>query len=636
MTPGGTTEIIWHFAGYLHLAMEELRARLGYEEGPLKHKQSDYVAKLPDDDFLAGFTSINPLPVLSPEPPFEHQTVQGRLLPQELADKLAAIKQLKVPAPEDIEKLVKSGGGGGGGGGGKEEIRVIHGDGEGQVLSEINQLNMMSDDDQLGLAAPVDVQQIHDIDLGATLEELAKTAAAQVPAEIAAPQTGVHEVAAFLKAQDAITEESGGEDGSPPAAPGLYINGELQPAGATRPPAPVTEEQPPDLDAKGQWATLGGNIATNAALIVDLNEASASLMVLGDYFETNGIVQTNLFVDNDQVHLGALLPTEIVTGSNTATNIAEFIQNDGLHGAMAGNFGGPIWHVDIIEGDFYDINLLVQKNYLDDNDVTAQDGAEAHYQVVAGANGQYNLIDFLEALTKYDLIIIGGDYHGANLIFQTNILLDDDILKLVSGGDHPTAQFALTGENALLNDATIVTYGNNAFQPFTEDMDTLVAALAGRQSTLDPRFGELFPDNGGDVLNVLYITGDYYDINALWQINVIADLDLAIQLLSAQPDEGGAFTQSAATGGNQLTNFAGIIDVGSTFAFLKGNPYEDSILVQANLVTDDKDSVVPHDTNALVTEVIAFIGADDQEDNTTHGVAQTIPPHDDVMGNVLT
>ena len=71
------------------------------------------------------------------------------------------------------------------------------------------------------------------------------------------------------------------------------------------------------------------------------------------------------------------------------------------------------------------------------------------------------------------------------------------------------------------------------------------------------------------MLNVLYVTGDYYDINAIWQINVIADVDTAIQYLNGQPPaDDGTLTQSVSSGGNEASNDAIIVDVGSTSAQL--------------------------------------------------------------------
>ena len=71
-------------------------------------------------------------------------------------------------------------------------------------------------------------------------------------------------------------------------------------------------------------------------------------------------------------------------------------------------------------------------------------------------------------------------------------------------------------------------------------------------------------------------------------------------------DPDGAVTQSATTGGNRLHNDAAIVDVNPDATYVKGQIYTDSILVQANLVPTE-DHAVNADTNALVTELIAFV-----------------------------
>ena len=47
----------------------------------------------------------------------------------------------------------------------------------------------------------------------------------------------------------------------------------------------------------GQWASLGNNFSINAALIVDIGEAARTMVVMGDYFKTDAIFQTNTIVD---------------------------------------------------------------------------------------------------------------------------------------------------------------------------------------------------------------------------------------------------------------------------------------------------------------------------------------------------
>lgn len=633
MVPGGTTEIIWHFTGHFHIAIEDVRARLEYEEGPFRLRQEDYVAKLPHYDFDTGLEPLNTARLLPPELTPDAAAFIGTIVPLKLAGKIAGIK-VTPPSQDEVGQLVKRPPGGGAAVG-EQTISVLYSPGGDQRQVDIDQINMASDDDLFGVAPGTEATALSPSEIATTLQEMAEAANALIPSEINLPHTGVAAIAEFVATQNAVTAAGDAGSGSPAVKPGLYINGELQEEGAVRPEVPEVEVPPVDLDATGQWAKLGSNIATNAALIVDLNEAAPMLMVLGDYFKMNAIIQTNSFVDNDEVNSSSYLPGALITGDNQADNIAEFIQNTGVHGIATSNFGGPVWNVQIVEGDFFDIKLLVQQNFLQDNDVTLQDANEAHYQIVTGANGQYNLTLIQDLFQQYDMIVIGGDYHGGNFIFQNNILLDSDALKVVWGGDDAPTQTISSGQNALLNDASIINYGNSEFLPMGSGLDDLAAALASRQSSLDMSYGSLIPGNSSGVLNILYITGDYYDINALWQLNVIADLDTAMQLLGPSAD-GDELTQSAATGSNALTNQAVIVDVGSTVAFLAGDAYEDAILIQANIVTDDNDTVTVKDTDTLVSEVIAFTNAAEDDPNTDLPPSMATNAQDDVMGSVLT
>jgi hypothetical protein len=95
-------------------------------------------------------------------------------------------------------------------------------------------------------------------------------------------------------------------------------------------------------------------------------------------------------------------------------------------------------------------------------------------------------------------------------------------------------------------------------------------------------------------------------------------------------------TQNVVTGSNVLSNDAAIVDVGNTNTYVNGQTYGDSILVQANLVTQDSDHVTQASPQALVPEVIAFLGQDDASDGSQHPYQATVPPaHDDSMANVL-
>jgi hypothetical protein len=142
----------------------------------------------------------------------------------------------------------------------------------------------------------------------------------------------------------------------------------------------------------------------------------------------------------------------------------------------------------------------------------------------------------------------------------------------------------------------------------------------------------------------LYVTGDYYDINAIWQVNVTADADVILQVMTEPPafpdgttgDQTGdeTVTRSIASGENSLTNEAAIIDVGSTDAFVNGEIYVDTVLIQAKLIEEDDDQVVIHDTDTLVSELVAFATPTEDETNLPPPTFVAIP-QDDPMANVM-
>lgn len=651
MTPGGITEIIWHFAGYLHLASEYAKTPVIYEDGPDKPLTDDYATPRPDDSVaneLDPFTTLRArLPDAIP-------------LADHVAQHLPHLKALpsRLPAPPDLDdinpgkSLPPQFSVGGGAAGGQFRITVSYDDDAAQTQLEIGQLNKMDDNDELLTGDADAIRALQHPDIEGTLAAMADEANAYVPDEYQFPQTTA-DITEFLKAHDhEVADREGPPDGFPnefSIEPGRYVNGELEEDESEEPPAneetPAPAETPPDLGTEpGQWAVVGGNTDINAALIVDLSESARSMVVMGDYFKTNIFVQTNSYMDGDKIAAaGGIAADEIVGAGNIADNIASYVQHDGLYADLPSTFAGPKWNVNVVNGDYYDIHLILQQNWLLDNDIVVQESSDAHYEVHAGGNEQLNISEVFSGDFKYDLIIIAGSYHGANIIVQHNILLDIDVVRSASGDAVDASGLVNAGENELLNNATIAVYGENNFEDWNGKLDDLAAALANGDSTLDPSFGSLLAGNGG-TFDVLYVTGDYYDINAIWQINVTADADVVIQLVRDPPaypdgdiaDESadGSVTRSVASGENSLTNDAAIIDVGSTDAFVNGDVYIDTVLIQAKLIEDDDDQIVIHDTDALVSELVAFTTPAGDEGDVPPAVYVVIP-QDDPMANVM-
>jgi hypothetical protein len=643
MASASFVEIISHFAGYLQIFHDIARDRIQYDESLAPPPSGDYTALRPNYDYRIVPDDMETLAGLAPELMSDDPIhfVRGRPL-----------KLLRSPQDDDSDFFPRSPApsipllkppGGGGGGGADYQVKVKYQDGGPETQLTVHQYNFMQDDDtNLSADALLAVQPLIErlnSDVATTIEQLAADASAEIPDNWQMPQTdgGATD---FLIAHDAAWADGGGEPDAHSVTPGYYVNGELQ----QRPSEPTSPHDPEELpdtgQGIGQWATLGSNFSINAALLVDLGESARTMVVMGDYFKTDAIFQTNTIVDADQVRVsGGDGPPTSTSDQNVATNIADFLQNPSIYAGFPAQFAGPNWTVDVVDGDFYSVHAVAQVNYLSDNDVATQVSSSSHYNLVGGYNTQGNLAQILDGSIEYDLIIIKGSYHGLNVIFQNNILLDNDKVEMAADGADPS-QSVSSGDNSLLNEAAVANYGGDTFDELPANLALIESLLAAGLTTLDPELAGALIGHGGP-LKVLYITGDYYDINAIWQTNITSDVDVMYQLQN-QPladlmalDPDGAVTQSVTTGGNELVNDAAIVDVNPDATYVGGEIYTDSILVQGGLVPTESNGAVNADTNALVTELIAFVGDHPHETAGPPPVAIASSVQSDPMASVL-
>lgn len=655
MHPGGVTEQIWHFAGYLHLTEDIAQARLLYELTGYSQRFDNFVAGRAAEGASAGDQQeldservdfVRTLDASSP-------LLQGSFKALQFAPSVpSAVKATPAHEGEFFKTLPVFGPFAGGGNEVWPDITIEYGCWAPQRLIYAEQLKSMSDNDTLLSPDGTDPGDLHGIDFREAIDSMLEQAAGEAPDDLHIPLQNQNATAEFFAERDAARKSEGPPE-EPSVEDGIWIDGELQAAGSTHPELPPFSKHEFELPTSdgtvaGLAATLGSNTQTNLAQIVDLNEAAQTTIVLGDHFNTNAILQFNVYQDKDSVaYAGA---ADVALGdadANQATNIAEFLNKTVFEGGSK-PFGGPKWHVDVLDGDFLDVKTLVQQNWMVDNDVTVQTTEGAYYRVLAGGNTQISLGSYFD-LKHYDVIIVCGDYHEANVILQKNILIDNDILKVAAdlGPGHGgfSQQLSWNG-NTLINDATITDIGVQDSTSLTPDLADLVELLGeGTTTDLDSSYGWLLTGNGTGRLDVLYVTGSYYDVNIVTQMNVLCDLDTAIQYLPGvvpprddQREDGEALEQSASTGGNKLTNSAVIVDAGALVdEYLKGDYYDDTILIQANIIIgeDEADDVLVLDTTALVPELVAFTGDPEEAQEQQVQPVKDILQQSDVMGNVL-
>jgi hypothetical protein len=402
----------------------------------------------------------------------------------------------------------------------------------------------------------------------------------------------------------------------------------------------------------GVFAETGGNSATNAAIIIDAKEMCGSMLIGGDVFKLNAIIQINALVDCDDITLMGNIPGLAFGDGNEVHNLADYITHDVTDIAIGAAFSAQ-WTVDVFHGDFHDINLIQQINTLDDGDIVSQFTATTYSGVSSGENTAVNLIEWLsmngEALSQlYDVIIIGGNYYSTNLILQKNIMLDSDWVRMnVVDGADGQKQVSAAGANSLTNEATIEHYGAQGYSELTDPQLELMAALKNGQVIFTGNPDWQLAGSATGELKILYIDGDYYDANVIVQTNLIYDADMLSQVVQSPTEAalmlpGGAdgandLEAGAITGANAAQNIAVIRDIGTLTGsqFIGGDVYEDSLLIQANLVTND-DSIIVNNPAILVPEVVAFAmepaTSGPQQDNGQSGPIVVDPGHHDTIG----
>jgi hypothetical protein len=630
MSDGVTSEIIRHFAGHLRLFEADPASRTTHD--PFQHavRSPDYAVDLsPDSLPKADLPELASKPLKFTLP----ATPSAKPLASSEAPSAPAIEvevpkvsvRLDDPAPIEHAPAV--------GGAGpmphpdapEPAYKVAFEDGGNDRLATVVQTNLIDDDDALVAHAGAGVSEMHTANVPGVVANLLGHAKAAVPENLVPQGHSPLRWQELVEDRDAALKAAGGGE---TVEEGTYVNGE-----AVTGKPPVAPERP-ELPEKGEPGTqvleTGDNKAVNAAVIADLAEATGTLIVLGDYYETNAIVQANVYSDNDQVLPGSAGAGHADTGDSLSLNIAALVAKEvsGQKGDWIGPKGLDV-NVTIADGDLFDVKSLTQRNWISDNDEAVQTTSEAFSGTYVGGNTQANQARFVD-LANYDVIIVLGDYHDFNMITQTNVILDDDILGGTAGGG-VAAGAQHGGRNHLINDAAIENHGTGGFKDVPDALEDLISAINGRGTpSLDDWAG--FAGAASGRLDVLVVRGDYWDINVISQTNVIVDADVGLQHLA----EGGG-AQWMNTGGNDAHNSAKIIDMGGIFdQYLGGEHYTDAVMIQAEYI-DASAAVVNPDTMALVSEAVAFTGFLDQPmaDDSQECVLGRVG-HDDMMGAVLT
>lgn len=623
------TEAISHFIGMFSQKVEEARLRQSYDEFKAMQAAQEQAARLANqtpgldaaylmNNFDPGVKYASPpQPYFVPEP---YSSVDGpwadfsyASLPP--APYLDGYRDSSRAAPHPVR------------------VREPHIDPPGSSavivlqqthLVDSDYINMLDHSESFGSSAAVKTALLdHVISKAASIDLLYHP---DLPADEPAIALAVEQ---FRDSAAAV--ELGGSGSSPASAAlfndgdvnGVHVNGVLadeMPLFKTYRPDEQPAQKGPnatELKGSGAWEAAGNltfeagdNTLVNSAVVVTSWTGTPVMAVIGDHLDLDIISQINVHSDIDSISAQFDSWSTSPSVSTLAFNIASVINAqaspDGAAAAGAAGLAFPdFWVVTKITGNLISLNWAEQINFVTDNDVSTltQSGAQSFIQT--GGNLASNLLSLLSLGDFYDLIIIGGDFYSANIISQTNVLLDNDSLSALGNFETSGAASLDTHSNLLWNHASIKTIGQTSFDKMPDAMLAAIKAFADGKGGLpiellqDPAFAGLAG------LRVLYVEGSMFKVNYVDQTNILGDSD---EVLAAMQELDGEW--SISTGANTLVNFASIVDVATdTHAYVGGEQYSDALLYQAELILPAAPASLSSPDD-LVSEAVVFLSDD--------------------------
>ncbi|WP_457587116.1 hypothetical protein [Ensifer canadensis] len=392
---------------------------------------------------------------------------------------------------------------------------------------------------------------------------------------------------------------------------------------------PLQEEE--DKSENSVYVETGANIVANIVSIVETGIIAPVTAVMGGYHQIDVISQSYVYADDDKLDKVLRDNSAESASRSVAMNIANFGREEYHSGssdrdddAAQSSIFPNSWRVSMVDGDVSFVHWVEQYNFLNDNDTVTVTTSGVQTTALTGGNVVVNLASFLGVGDQYDLVIVGGRILDMNMITQVAVFYDNDDVKGITAGNGMTVD---QSGNLIWNQASIQNIGtNDRFEAMPDYIQKAVDNINDRENELPSGFSRDFNFQGYEGLNILYITGNLYDVNVIKQVSVLGDADsvsyVANKILDNNPDA----EVTIHTGGNAVVNTAQIIDYDSfgQTTYVGGQVYSDAILIQAGIVDDDScSSDVTPKGDRLANEVIAFIGDDDTPSHQTDTVINT-------------
>ncbi|WP_170605002.1 type I secretion protein [Ruegeria arenilitoris] len=340
----------------------------------------------------------------------------------------------------------------------------------------------------------------------------------------------------------------------------------------------------------GHSVVTGGNLAINEVSATVAWIDAPYIAVGGQSVSLTMISQVAVVSDMDVGAPANKSGTNVVQTSHISVeeNPAYWIDDS------AENEGQPEWiTIDWINGDLIVSNFVKQETDATDIDHIGTEISASTALYALGDNEMVNVSNIIQLGSYYDLVMVGGDMISIDILMQTLVLMDDDV---VSGGMAGVEDGA--DENLLMNMASVNTTGRDVHEELNDDLS---AAMDLTESDIDALHDALLNDPtfaGMEQLRVLNIEGNLLQVNVFEQVTVLADQD------DVHLHGPNAHATEVVAGSNAMLNAANIVKSGvdSTVMAAEGE-YSDLLLHQASLI----DVPSHEEVEEIANEAIALI-----------------------------
>jgi hypothetical protein len=643
------SDMIAHFIGLFDTVIEEARLRTNYSEGPA-HSDPD---RLPDDEAAKLLDKNYDVPLEDYDPGVNYragyydfdylQPHFARMVEhdmQRLADAIPVdISGVNFRFPGRLSF--------------EEEYELVVHTGPGSVIAHVAQVNILQDDDYLNMTdghyvwrdtSFVTERTVEFYNEASVFTPFAGFQRTDSYDALQALAKSAHDYIDHARENDVTSLGTGADQDFVLAGnniDGLYINGSIasekpmlddyMPDRGIAKPAEEPEKSDVSLHEDSPAGNsldvaAGANIVANIATLVNTGVMTSVTAVMGDYHQIDAITQAYIYSDRDEID--SVFTRSEDQAATAAFNIASFERSvypgaENTENSSQENGEPPIfptaWRVSVLEGDVSFVHWIEQYQFVSDNDTMTITTSGATVSLLTGGNAALNIANFLGIGMQYDLIIVGGNVLDMNIISQIAVLYDNDWAR--ANPDAPEGATIQSGNNLLWNDAAIHNVGSNdRFETMPDYMNQTVNAINERDPNMPDALAHDVNFAGYEGLNVLYITGNLYDVSIIKQVSVLGDSDDVTQAAAKVLENNEGATIHIDTGSNAVVNLAQIVDYdsfGST-TYVAGGVYSDAILIQGGIIENDTSQP---QQGQLANEVIAFLHDDPATiENESNGV----------------